>query len=64
MYHSKADYDVAKQVNDVLNKGTLERYSVSPEEMKTIEPSLTGDYFGGITLQVMQLETFINIQQL
>lgn len=47
MYHSKADYDVAKQVNDVLNKGTLERYSVSPEEMKTIEPSLTGDYFGG-----------------
>lgn len=47
MYHSQADYDVAKQVNDVLNKGTLERYSVSPEEMKTIEPSLTGDYFGG-----------------
>ncbi|MDV4263264.1 D-amino acid dehydrogenase [Acinetobacter seifertii] len=47
MYHSKADYDVAKQVNDVLNKGTLERYSVSPEEMKRIEPSLTGDYFGG-----------------
>ncbi|NUF52717.1 D-amino acid dehydrogenase [Acinetobacter seifertii] len=47
MYHSKADYDVAKQVNNVLNKGTLERYSVSPEEMKTIEPSLTGDYFGG-----------------
>ena len=47
MYHSKADYDVAKQVNDVLNKGTLERYSVSSEEMKTIEPSLTGDYFGG-----------------
>lgn len=47
MYHTKADYDVAKQVNDVLNKGTLERYSVSPEEMKTIEPSLTGDYFGG-----------------
>ncbi|MCG8284741.1 D-amino acid dehydrogenase [Acinetobacter seifertii] len=47
MYHSKADYDVAKQVNDVLNKGTLERYSVSAEEMKSIEPSLTGDYFGG-----------------
>lgn len=47
MYHSKADYEIAKQVNNVLNKGTLERYSVSPDEMKTIEPSLTGDYFGG-----------------
>lgn len=47
MYHSKADYEIAKQVNDVLNKGKLERYSVSPDEMKTIEPSLTGEYFGG-----------------
>lgn len=47
MYHSKADYEIAKQVNDVLNKGKLERYSVSSDEMKTIEPSLTGEYFGG-----------------
>ncbi|EJB8480137.1 D-amino acid dehydrogenase [Acinetobacter baumannii] len=47
MYHTKDDYDIAKRVNDVLNKGTLERYSVSPEEMKSIEPSLTGEYFGG-----------------
>lgn len=47
MYHTRDDYDIAKRVNDVLNKGTLERYSVSPEEMKSIEPSLTGEYFGG-----------------
>ncbi|MGQ1308229.1 D-amino acid dehydrogenase [Acinetobacter baumannii] len=47
MYHTKDDYDIAKRVNDVLNKGTLERYPVSPEEMKSIEPSLTGEYFGG-----------------
>ncbi|WP_111895318.1 D-amino acid dehydrogenase [Acinetobacter sp. MB5] len=47
MYQTKEDYDAAKLANDLMRKGKLERYSVSPEEMKSIEPSLTGDYFGG-----------------
>lgn len=64
MYHTKDDYDIAKRVNDVLNKGTLERYSVSPEEMKSIEPSLTGEYFAAITHQAMQPVISINIQPL
>lgn len=64
MYHTKDDYDIAKRVNDVLNKGTLERYSVSPEEMKSIEPSLTGEYFGGYYTQAMQPVISINIQPL
>ncbi len=31
----------------MLNRGGLERYGVTPEEIKAIEPTLTGDYFGG-----------------
>ncbi|WHP06276.1 D-amino acid dehydrogenase [Acinetobacter corruptisaponis] len=47
MYHTEADYQIAKQVNDVLVEGKLERYAITPEEMKAIEPTLTGQYFGG-----------------
>lgn len=47
MYHSKEDFDVAKKVNDVLVEGKLERHAITPEEMKAIEPNLTGDYYGG-----------------
>ncbi|WP_333663331.1 D-amino acid dehydrogenase [Acinetobacter sp.] len=47
MYHTEADYQIAKQVNDVLVEGKLERYAITPEEMKAIEPNLTGQYFGG-----------------
>lgn len=46
-YHSKQDYDVAIRVNDLLNKGGLERCGVSNEEIKQIEPTLTGDYYAG-----------------
>ena len=47
IYHSEADYNIAKNVNDMLCKGTLARYAVSPEEIKQIEPTLSGDYYGG-----------------
>lgn len=47
MYHSKEDFDVAKKVNDVLVEGKLERHAITPEEMKAIEPNLTGNYYGG-----------------
>lgn len=46
-YHNAEDYAVAKQVNQLLCNGGLERYAVTPEEMKDIEPSLTGTYYGG-----------------
>lgn len=46
-YHNKQDYDVAIRVNDLLNKGGLERCGVSNEEIKQIEPTLTGDYYAG-----------------
>ncbi|ENU30202.1 hypothetical protein F991_02001 [Acinetobacter sp. CIP-A165] len=47
MYHTKEDFEIAKKVNDVLVEGKLERNAITPEEMKTIEPNLTGTYFGG-----------------
>ena len=46
-YHNQQDYDVAMRVNDMLNKGGLERCGVSNEEIKKIEPTLTGDYYAG-----------------
>lgn len=46
-YHNKYDYDVAIRVNDLLCKGGLERYGVSSDEIKNIEPTLTEEYFGG-----------------
>ncbi len=46
-YYNKQDYDVAIRVNDMLNKGGLERCGVSNEEIKQIEPTLTGDYYAG-----------------
>lgn len=46
-YHNAEDYAVAKQVNQLLCDGGLERYAVTPDEMKNIEPSLTGTYYGG-----------------
>ena len=46
-YHSEYDYQVATGVNDLLCSGGLVRHAVTPEEIKKIEPSLTGDYYGG-----------------
>ena len=46
-YHNKQDYDVAIRVNDLLNKGGLVRSGVSNEEIKQIEPTLTGEYYAG-----------------
>lgn len=47
MFHTKDDYAVATRVNDLLVRGKLHRYAVTPEEMKDIEPTLTGEYYGG-----------------
>ena len=46
-YHTQADYEVAVRVNELLREGGLERHAVSNAEIKSIEPSLTGDYYGG-----------------
>ena len=46
-YHTKLDYEVATKTNALLREGGLERNPVTPEEIKSIEPSLTGEYYGG-----------------
>jgi D-amino-acid dehydrogenase len=46
-YHTKLDYEIATKVNDLLIKGGLERMAVTPAEIKAIEPSLKGEYYGG-----------------
>ena len=47
VYRGKAAYDHAARVNDLLRQGGLERHSVTPAEMKRIEPALHGAYHGG-----------------
>ncbi len=47
IYSSKKEYEHATKVNELLSKGGLERKAVSEGEMKEIEPSLAGDFYGG-----------------
>ncbi len=46
-YHDAASFAVAGKTNDLLVEGGLERFAVTPEEIKTIEPTLQGEYYGG-----------------
>ncbi len=47
IYRDKAGFDHAEKVSRLLAAGGLERRSVTPEEMKSIEPTLAGNYYGG-----------------
>ena len=46
-YESKKDFEAAKRVTALLARGGLERRAVTPEEIRSIEPSLRGTYLGG-----------------
>ncbi len=47
VYSDKKGYDHATRVNELLKKGGLDRQAVTGDEMKTIEPALAGDFYGG-----------------
>ncbi|MDR5905283.1 D-amino acid dehydrogenase [Franzmannia qiaohouensis] len=47
IYRRRQDFEHAGRVSELLAKGGLERRAVTPEEMRTLEPSLAGDYYGG-----------------
>lgn len=47
VYNCKPDFDKAAPVNALLAEGGLERHAVTAEEIKTIEPALKGDLYGG-----------------
>lgn len=43
----KAGFDHAAQVSGLLAKGGLQRRAVTPQEMRAIEPTLEGKFYGG-----------------
>jgi len=47
IYRDKKGFDHAARVSKLLATGGLERHAVTPEEMRTIEPTLQGQYYGG-----------------
>jgi D-amino-acid dehydrogenase len=47
IYRDKKGFDHAGDVSKMLALGGLPRRAVTPEEMRAIEPTLAGNYFGG-----------------
>jgi D-amino-acid dehydrogenase len=47
IYHDKQAFTSAERGNQLLKEGGLDRYAVTPDEMRSIEPTLTGEYYGG-----------------
>jgi D-amino-acid dehydrogenase len=47
IYRNKAGFEQAARVSTLLAKGGLKRQTVTPSEMRTIEPTLQGQYYGG-----------------
>ena len=51
IYRDKKGFEHAGKVSKLLAKGGLSRYAVTPQEMKAIEPTLAGSYYGGYFTQ-------------
>jgi D-amino-acid dehydrogenase len=47
IYRDKAGFEHAGRVSALLAKGGLRRRAVTPSDMKAIEPTLSGSYYGG-----------------
>ncbi|AMR80629.1 D-amino acid dehydrogenase [Cupriavidus nantongensis] len=47
IYRDRAGFEHAGRVSALLAQGGLERRAVTPQEMRTIEPTLAGSYYGG-----------------
>jgi D-amino-acid dehydrogenase len=46
-YRDKQAFDVAAKSNKLLRAGGLDRFEVSLEEIRQIEPAIRGDFYGG-----------------
>lgn len=46
-YETKKEFEAAQRVTGLLAKGGLERRAVTPDEIRSIEPALRGNYYGG-----------------
>lgn len=47
IYRNKAGFEHAGRVSALLAEGGLDRRPVTPDEMRAIEPALSGQYYGG-----------------
>ncbi len=47
VYHDQQSFAHATKVNTLLTEGGLMRHPVTPEEMREIEPTLSGSFYGG-----------------
>ena len=47
IYRDRKGFEHAGRVSQLLAQGGLPRRAVTPQEMKAIEPTLAGDYYGG-----------------
>jgi D-amino-acid dehydrogenase len=47
IYRDKKGFDHAGKVSELLKEGGLARRAVTPAEMRAIEPTLAGNYYGG-----------------
>ncbi len=47
IYRDRKGFDHAGRVSKLLARGGLSRRAVTPEEIKAIEPTLAGNYYGG-----------------
>jgi D-amino-acid dehydrogenase len=47
IYRDRRSFEHARDVNVLLQEGGLVRRPVSPQEIKAIEPTIHGDYYGG-----------------
>ncbi len=47
IYRDKGNFMHAGKVSKLLAQGGLDRRAVTPQEMRAIEPTLAGDYYGG-----------------
>lgn len=46
-YRDKASFDAANAVNALYREGGLEREVLTPEDIRRVEPTLKGTYYGG-----------------
>lgn len=47
LYHCKESFERASRANDLLVEGGLTRHAVTPEEIRQIEPTIEGRFYGG-----------------
>ena len=48
-YATRKEYESALKVNALLREGGLERRSVTPDEIRWLEPALHGEFYGGFS---------------